>query len=554
MAKPPLTRKKLRGGYYTPMVIANFLAQWAIRSANIRLLEPGCGDGNFLIASVDALVRLGVAKKDIPELLTGVEIDAKEARKAISRLRSYGVPVSSKHIITADFFSFCREKLYENKRYDVIVGNPPFIRYQDFPKNQRDIALGLIESAGMHPNRLMNAWVPFLVGSTLLLDDYGRLGMVIPAELLQVNYTAELRLFLSRHFSRITLITFKRLLFEGVQQEIVLLLGEKNGKERTGIRTIELEGIEDLRSYKHTDFSSDELKPLDHSTEKWTQYFLKNDEINLIRRLRYDRRITMLGEVASVDVGVVTGFNDFFVLNKEKRDEYRLGDFTLPIVTRSAHLKGIVFSEKDLRVNIEKNYPAFLLNPPNTSLNEIAEPLKSYINSGEAQGVNKGYKCRIRKRWYIVPSVWTPDAFMLRQIHSYPKLILNKTEATCTDTIHRVKFLRRGIGKKLVGAFLNSLTFAFSEVVGRSYGGGVLELEPREAECLPIPLNGSEKLDFNLLHRLILSNNIDEALDINDEILLHENLGLTNTEISMLRGIWRKLQKRRKERRHSRKR
>ena len=108
MVKPPLTYKKLRGGYYTPRMIANFLAQWAIRSANIRLLEPSCGNGNFLIASVDALVRLGVAKKEIPELLTGVELDANEARKAISRLKSYGIPVSSEHIITADFFSFCR--------------------------------------------------------------------------------------------------------------------------------------------------------------------------------------------------------------------------------------------------------------------------------------------------------------------------------------------------------------------------------------------------------------------------------------------------------------
>jgi adenine-specific DNA-methyltransferase len=551
MVKPPLTYQKLRGGYYTPKIVADFLARWAIRSPNIRVLEPSCGDGNFLIAAVDALIRLGVAKKAIPELLKGVELDANEARKAISRLNSYGVPVSSEHIITVDFFQFCREKLSGHTHYDAIVGNPPFIRYQDFLKEQSLIALGLLESAGMHPNRLTNAWVPFLVGSTLLLEDNGRLAMVIPAELLQVNYAAELRLFLSRNYSRITLIAFRRLLFEGVQQEIVLLLGEKNGIEKTGIRTIELNGIEDLMSYEHTDFSSDELKPLDHSIEKWTQYFLTNAEINLLRRFRHDPRLTLLGVVASVDVGVVTGFNDFFVLNKERRDECGLGESTLPIVTRSAHLEGIAFSKKDLRVNMEKNYPVFLLNPPDAPLSDMATPLRSYINSGEAKGINKGYKCRIRNRWYIVPSVWTPDAFMLRQVHNYPKLILNKTEATCTDTIHRVKFLGGTNGKKLAAAFLNSLTFAFSEVIGRSYGGGVLELEPREAERLPLPLNGSEKLDFKLLHTIVLSKNIDKALDINDRILLHEGLGLTDTETRTLRGIWRKLQNRRHERRHS---
>ena len=39
----------------------------------------------------------------------------------------------------------------------------------------------------------------------------------------------------------------------------------------------------------------------------------------------------------------------------------------------------------------------------------------------------------------------------------------------------------------LAAASINSVTFAFSEVMGRSYGGGVLELEPREAEPLPFP-------------------------------------------------------------------
>jgi adenine-specific DNA-methyltransferase len=106
MVKPPLTYQKLRGGYYTPKIVADFLARWAIRSPNIRVLEPSCGDGNFLIAAVDALIRLGVAKKAIPELLKGVELDANEARKAISRLNSYGVPVSSEHIITVDFLHF----------------------------------------------------------------------------------------------------------------------------------------------------------------------------------------------------------------------------------------------------------------------------------------------------------------------------------------------------------------------------------------------------------------------------------------------------------------
>ena len=52
-----------------------------------------------------------------------------------------------------------------------------------------------MERVGLRPNRLTNAWVPFLVAGTLLLSKTGRLAMVIPAELLQVIYAAELRSF-----------------------------------------------------------------------------------------------------------------------------------------------------------------------------------------------------------------------------------------------------------------------------------------------------------------------------------------------------------------------
>jgi adenine-specific DNA-methyltransferase len=140
---------------------------------------------------------------------------------------------------------------------------------------------------------------------------------------------------------------------------------------------------------------------------------------------------------------------------------------------------------------------------------------------------------------------------MLRQVHGYPKLIVNKAEATCTDTIHRVRLLNGTSAEVIAAAFLNSLTFAFSEVMGRSYGGGVLELEPNEAEKLPIPLIGADKLDLKELHNLMLEGNIDSVLDITDKVLLIDGLGLSEKEVKSIRGIWAKLRDRRINRKHS---
>lgn len=551
MAKPAPSYQKLRGGYYTPKPIADFLAHWAIQSPKAEMLEPSCGDGVLLQSAFEALIDKGARRQKAVELLHGVEIDEHEGRKAISRLEALGVKPPPSLIHPGDFFAYCKAHLNDKRLFDAVIGNPPFIRYQHFIEEQRAPAFELMSRAGMRPNRLTNTWVPFVVASSFLVNDKGRLAMVIPAELLQVNYAAELRRFLSDYYNKITLITFRKLVFQGIQQEVVLLLGERNGGGRTGIRTVELDGVSDLASYEHTDFVDSELKSMDHSTEKWTQYFLSESEIKLLRAMLANPALTDASKVIDVDVGIVTGQNQFFVLNEEQVKARRLGDYTLPIVGRSGHLKGAIFSEDDWHANAEANLPAHLLDLPDVPFDELPKAAGDYVTSGETEGLHTGYKCRIRQRWYIVPSVWTPDAFMLRQVHGYPKIIVNKTKATCTDTIHRVRLLNGTKGEVIAAAFLNSLTFAFSEVMGRSYGGGVLELEPNEAETLPLPLMGAERLDLSRLHELLLRGDIEAVLDITDKTLLIDGLGLTAEEANLLRHVWQKLRDRRINRKHS---
>jgi adenine-specific DNA-methyltransferase len=402
-----------------------------------------------------------------------------------------------------------------------------------------------MEKAGFHPNRLTNIWAPFLVISSLLLNESGRLAMVIPAELFQVKYAAETRLFLSNFFDCLTIVTFKQLVFPDIQQEIVLVLGERKSENAKGIRVIELENAEELQNYQQTEINRTEVKPLDHSTEKWTQYFLTTAEIELLRNLAKHPKLTMSNHVIDVDVGIVTGNNQFFVLTENEVEEKGLNNFVRTIVTRSAHLPGLRFTDEDYRSNVTQQYPALLFYPPDIAQIQLPLALQRFIADAEKQGLHQTYKCRQRKSWYVVPSVWNPDAFMLRQVHAFPKLILNEVGVTCTDTIHRVKFINGRDGKSIVSAFLNALTFAFSEIKGRSYGGGVLTFEPSEAEDLPLPLEGSEQLDFALLDQQLRSGRIEDVLAITDKVLLVDGLGLSWQETSALRQIWQKLRNRR---------
>jgi len=352
--KPAPTYQKLRGGYYTPKSIANFLARWAIRSPEANILEPSCGDGILLESAVEVLLECGAVGGQAVELVHGVELDPLEAAKALRRLHQFGGLPFDIHV--GDFFSYCKEHLAEKRLFDVVIGNPPFVRYQNFPEDHRTVAFDLMRSAGLHPNRLTNSWVPFLVAITLLLNEKGRMAMVIPAELLQVNYAAELRQFLSQYYTHITLVTFKKLVFEDTQQEVVLLLGERSGGQKTGIRAVELNGIDDLNHVAEVVFSNGNLqeKTMNHSTEKWTMYFLDEAEIQLLRNLKTDTRLTTAHTVIDVDVGIVTGMNNFFVVSGQRVKELSLEPYTQSLVGRSTYLQGAIFSIEDWMGTVER--------------------------------------------------------------------------------------------------------------------------------------------------------------------------------------------------------
>ena len=472
-----IDHNKLRGGYYTPEKICDWIVSNCIGEKDKEILEPSCGDGNFL----RSLCKYGYSK------VTAVELYTEEAEKA----REYGFPV-----INSDYFSYYKEEIDNIRKFDMIVGNPPFIRYQNFIEEYRTIAFTLMKKYGFHPNRMTNIWLPFLVLSCMALKEDGKLCMVIPAELFQVDYAAETRLFLSDYFEKLTLITFKELIFEDIQQEVIILYGERKSKEK-GINVLELDNISSLDSLKSWQFS--EIKKINHNKDKWIKYYLSNSELELLETLNKDNRISNVSDLFEINVGLVSGENKFFVLNKEQVDEKGLIKCVEPIVSRSDQLQGAIFSNNDMEELQEKGKRVYLFSPAKeTSMQEYNE--SEYILYGEEIGISQNYKCRIRKPWYYIKKTWLPEGFFIRQANKYPKIILNNTKANVTDTVHKIRFIKSENKNCIVSAFYNTYTFALAETLGRSYGGGVLTFEPSEVRSFRIPMLNSQKLDIQIIN------------------------------------------------------
>jgi adenine-specific DNA methylase len=409
--------------------------------------------------------------------------------------------------------------------------------------------MSIMSEMGLRPNKLTNTWVPFVIGAALSLNEGGRLAFVLPAEVLQVTYAAQLRKFLAKHFQRIHIFACNHLVFHGAEQETVLLLADSYSPrplEECLIEMVETHGLAELLAARPNHKHPSQYSTLDHASEKWLKFFLRPEEIGLMRALRVHVGVAHLRHHANVDVGVVTGRNEFFVISKRKIAEFDLGEYVVPLVGRSSQLRGAIVDREEWQSFADNGQDVYLLttgNPKNPPLNAGA---RRYIKIGESAKFHLGYKCSIREPWFSVPSVWVPDCFLFRQIYDFPRGVLNDAKAVSTDTVHRMRCRNP---TDLLENIYTHMTAASAEIEGRSYGGGVLELEPTEAERLLTPrvLNGA--MPIKDADRLVRKGRIDEVLAQNDKLVLQKSLGLSKTDCAMLKRIWTKMRDRRMSRR-----
>ncbi len=543
--KQPADARKLRGGFYTPSGLADYLTRWGVRDDTRRILEPSCGDGNFIVSLLNQLNAHPTLPEHPPQIVA-VELVGSEIERAQTRANELGHARAEIEWVNKDFFEAYTELAQTNK-FDLVIGNPPFIRFQHFNDDSRERAFDHLRAIGYKPSKLDNVWVAFVQLSIELLRPRGRLAMVVPGELLQVKYASQLRHQLSVKFDHVILVGFRKLVFPEIQQEIFLLLADGKKKAATSqsnIHTLEFDDGEELLAVNSLTDAVAHL-PAKHSRNgmKWTALFLDERSFSALDDAEKAKGLKKLGDLASVDIGIVTGRNSFFILTTELKDKLQANNLTIPIIGRTSALKSTSFNSEDFS-QYSTIYPSYLLDLNKIDESSFSERVESYLKSGQKDEVHEGYKCRIRDRWFDVPSIYTPDLFLFRQIHRYPLLVVNKARAASTDTIHRVR-LKQGINADLLASTaFNSLTLAWAEVCGRSYGGGVLELEPREAEELPIPYQVVD-IDTEKVDTLLRKGHPYEALDYVDRVLLKDRLGFDDVILREVRRAWEQLRDRR---------
>ena len=553
------------GAYYTDPQVAQFLVRWAVRRAEDSVIDPAFGGGVFLQAASQHLKSLGGKPEN---QVFGVELDPQVHAQTSQALAQ--TSVQPPNLIQSDFFDLEPGQLPPIR---AVVGNPPFIRYQRFTGG-RDKALAKAAAEGVGLSKLASSWAPFLVHSVALLEPGGRLGLVIPAELGHAAYAQPVLHYLARSFEQITLVTFRKKLFPHLSQDTLLLLAEgRKLRPENQKADFYLLDLEDWASLNNLGTDLPSLQPMNaqgfsEGQERLVEYWLPRNVRELYRELRASTQTVRLGQLADVGIGYVTGGNDYFHLSPETAREWNIpSEFLRPTIRRGRALKGLRFTQQDWKAALGSGEVGYLLYIPPSA--ELPQAVQRYIQHGQDQRVHQAYKCRVRKPWYSVPQVYKPDAFLTYMSGESPRLVANHAGVVAPNTLHilRLKPLlplpdmllspqgeRVGV-RGLAGLWQSSLTRLSAEIEGHAMGGGMLKLEPSEAErvVLASPKLSQKHLQAlaDKLDRLIRSDKPYTALELADQAIL-ERLGLDKQDRqSLLEGAVLLKQRRYKETAHS---
>lgn len=196
-----------RGAIHTRPEVANFildLVGWSEPNAlkSQRLLEPSCGEGDFLIPAVERLLAAATASDlSIASSIVAVEVNA--AALAVCRQRLAGL-LSSRGwstaateqlldtwLVHADFLTLPLERDFTH-----VIGNPPYIRLEALPKE----LLELYRSRWASLFDRADLYVAFFEKALGLLRPEARLGFICADRWMKNRYGGPLRQIIADHF------------------------------------------------------------------------------------------------------------------------------------------------------------------------------------------------------------------------------------------------------------------------------------------------------------------------------------------------------------------
>ena len=270
--------RKEQGIYYTPTYVVDYIVKNTIGEIakdkkfnlkNIKVLDPACGSGSFLMKAFDYLVTLDKKKNGeiaqtkldltgasasygrkveiLKENIFGVDLDPKAVEIAQLNLllktaeKKHRLPTLQENIKVGnsliDDLAVAGDRTFkweeefkdvmEDGGFDVVIGNPPYV---DIKQLDPKIVRYFFDKYSTVENR-MNLYAVFVERALSLLKDGGYFGFIIPNSILYNKSYQKIRTLLLDNVTLRKIIRLPDNVFQNVKVETIILIYQK--KETT---------------------------------------------------------------------------------------------------------------------------------------------------------------------------------------------------------------------------------------------------------------------------------------------------------------------------------
>lgn len=473
-------QRNVLGQFSTPFLLARDITNYAVsllpKDKDVVMLEPACGTGVFFTA-----LQAVMGKDDLSGSI-GFEVDPHYFAPSSDFWRDYGVELKCEDFLSAKPF----------KRFPLLIANPPYSRHHHIDASKKTNLQDLVQKeTGLRLSGLSSLYCYFLMLSVKWLEEDGLSCWLIPSEFMDVNYGIILKKYL---LEKVDLIRIHRFEAKDLQFSDALVTSSivvfRNRKPSSHPICFSIGGS---MSNPATEKMLERTE-LD-CNQKWTHYIFEDNPKNLVDAGHY----RVLGDYFEVKRGIATGSNSFFIVNEETISRYDLPmEYLTPILPAPRKMNRDTVTSHDGIPELDEKLFLFSTDDSVDTISKKYPRVLDYIKKGEKEEVNKKYICSRHTPWYscekrksapfVIPYMGRGENG--RRMFRF---ILNQSDAIATNGYllmypkPEFSYLFKNFDVLMsVWEVLNSISTQDFERNGRTYGGGLHKMEPRELLSIPV--------------------------------------------------------------------
>ena len=324
-----------------------FWQQYREAVRNIKIIDPACGSGAFLITAFEFLLNYNKYLDDKIFDLVGTSDLFSDRTKEILQNNIFGVDLNKESVEitklslwlkTADknktlaslennikcgnsliddpeiagnlAFNWEKEfpEIFANGGFDIVVGNPPYVSAEYISEIEKTF----YEKNYYSAYGRQNLYIIFYEKAINLLKENGNLGFITPYTILKNMYYKEIREYILKNTSILEIIDFKGItVFQDAGVDSIILLLKKEKRIEYDIKYINNIKAFETQVYDINFFKSSQITEKDDLSIQ----FSKNEK--LLNKILDHKDNLKLKEIIDFKQGIITGGNKNFLVSEK---------------------------------------------------------------------------------------------------------------------------------------------------------------------------------------------------------------------------------------------